>query len=137
MGVLRTFLILAVLGAAPAAALPLSVPHSAGARAEAFAICTGSWRAEAEHRALFGGPATDEAEARHAAFADLLDAVAPDALDDGVPAPRLRALLVEARLAHRALRAEARFGAEAARRAPADLAASHRLERCDALLLGA
>lgn len=159
MGALRTLLALSLLCTGAAAA---ALPQSATERAELFAVCAGTWRAEAEHRARLGpdagragraprparlrsaaeaprGPegGADSAAARAAAFAGLLDAVRPDAQAQGLDPVRLRAVRVQAWLEHRARLDRTVFAAPDPGREAAGAAAARRRARCDALLLGA
>lgn len=154
MSAARTILAVALLCAAsPAAALP----RGAAERAEIFAVCAGTWRAEAEQGAPADGagpaaagaditghpgrsaPGPDAAAARADAFAALLEAVTPDAHAAGLAPARLRAVRTQAWLVHRALLDRAAFAGPGAHRAgdAARAAALRRRERCDALLLGA
>ena len=130
-----------------------ALPQGAAERAEIFAICAGTWRAESEHGAGgFGraaavkpgapgqaGPGADAAKARADAFGALLAAVTPDARDAGLAPERLRALRTQSWLVHRALLDRAAFAdpAETRAREAARAAALRRRDRCDALLLGA
>ena len=120
-----------VLGAAGAAAFPFSARD----RAHAFSACAGLQAAEAEHAALVGSGRVAEAAAQRRAFSDLLAAVAPDAQSEGVAPADMRAIRVQARLAHRAALARAAFAPDPLRAAQATRMVDAGRARCAALLL--
>lgn len=128
-----------------AAAMALLVPAPAGQaatteateRARLFADCAGRFLAVAEHEAMFDGTAADEAMARRDGFVDLLDAVLPDALGDGLAPSRVRSWRAEARATQRALLAAGEFNMHRDRAAAARDTAAAYVAVCTRLLLGA
>jgi hypothetical protein len=133
MGILRTVLAaLAALGATHAAALP----QSSIERARVFADCAGWLLALEEHQRLFDGPASDVTADRRAAFLDLLEAVLPDAEAKGLPSGTALSWRVMARAGQATLLTRATFAEEPHARAPAEAAASARIETCLRLLPG-
>ena len=94
MGGLKTFrtLVLALI-------LPAAAPACAGEPLEmlrVFADCTGRYTAVTEHLWLFDGAASEDTAARRNQFADLVEAVAPDA---DVPASTILGWRIAARAA--------------------------------------
>jgi hypothetical protein len=135
MSALRTITVAlaATLAAAPGGALPLSSAE----RALAFAACAGRYSAEMEHGWLLHPADSPAAEARRDAFLALLDAVAPDALDDGVPPHLLMATRIEEKAAQAALLQRAAFHTDPLAAGAAHGAAARRIATCGAWLLGA
>jgi hypothetical protein len=74
-------------------------PRLAVERALAFAACAGRYAAEVEHAWLLRPGDSDDPESRRDAFVALLDAVAPDAIHDGVPPQLLMATRIEEKAA--------------------------------------
>jgi hypothetical protein len=135
MSALRTISVAlaATLAAAPGGALPLSPSE----RALAFAACAGRYAAEVEHDWLLNPAESPAAEARRDAFLALLDAVAPDAIDDGMPPHLLMATRIEEKAAQAALLERAAFHFDALAAEAALAAARRRIASCGAWLLGA
>ena len=135
MSALRTISVAlaATLAAAPGGALPLS----ASERALAFAACAGRYSAEVEHDWLLRPADSPAAEARRDAFLALLDAVAPDAIDDGVPPHLLMATRIEEKAAQAALLQRAAFHVDPLAADAALTAAVRRIAACGSWLLGA
>jgi hypothetical protein len=135
MSVLRTISVAlaATLAAAPGSALPLSATE----RALAFAACAGRYSAEVEHRWLLRPAESPAVEARRDAFLALLDAISPDALDDGVPPHILMATRIEEKAAQAALLQRAAFHVDPLAAGAAQAAAERRIGSCGAWLLGA
>lgn len=125
-------------GAGLAQAFPGSgaFPTSPGQRAQAFAYCAGAYLAVAEHRGSLDGTVQDRAMDRRALFADMLDAVTPDAIAFGTPSGQITALRVQARADLRRLLAMSEFNMTPERAQPARQAAEQTIARCNALLLG-
>jgi len=128
MSALRT------ISVALAATLAAAPPSE---RALAFAACAGRYSAELEHDWLLPPAESSEAEARRDAFLALLDAVAPDAIDHGVPPRLLMATRIEEKAAQAALLARATFHTEPLAAEAALAAARRRIAACGAWLLGA
>lgn len=135
MSALRTISVAlaATLAATPGSALPLS----AAERALAFAACAGRYSAELEHHWLLHPELSPTAEARRDAFLMLLDAIEPDAIDDGVPPHRLMATRIEEKAAQAALLQRAAFHVDPLAAEAALTAAERRIATCGAWLLGA
>jgi hypothetical protein len=135
MSALRTISVAlaATLAATPGGALPLSPAE----RALAFAACAGRYSAEVEHDWLLHPADSPADEARRDAFLALLDAVAPDALDDGVPPHLLMATRIEEKAAQAALLQRAAFHTDPIAAEAALGAAERRIATCGAWLLGA
>ena len=111
-------------------------PISPGQRAQAFAYCAGAYLAVAEHRGSLDGTVQDHALDRRALFADMLEAVTPDAIAFGTPPGQITALRVQARAELRRLLAMSEFNMTPERARPARQAAEQTIARCNALLLG-
>jgi hypothetical protein len=135
MSVLRTISVAlaATLAATPGGVLPLSPSE----RALAFAACAGRYAAEVEHAWLLRPAEIPEAEARRDGFLALLDAVAPDAIHDGVPPQLLLATRIEEKAAQTALLHRAAFHLDPLAADAAHAAARRRIASCGAWLLGA
>jgi hypothetical protein len=135
MSALRTISVAlaATLAAAPGSALPLT----AAERALAFAACAGRYSAEVEHTWLLRPDLSPTAEARRDAFLALLDAIEPDAIDDGVPPHRLMATRIEEKAAQAALLQRAAFHVDPLAKEAALSAAERRIATCGSWLLGA
>jgi hypothetical protein len=135
MSALRTISVAlaATLAASPGGALPLSPSE----RAFAFAACAGRYSAEVEHHWLLHPASSPTAETRREAFLALLDAVAPDAIDDGVPPHLLMATRIEEKAAQAALLQRAAFHLDPLAAEAALAAAERRIATCGAWLLGA
>jgi hypothetical protein len=135
MSALRTISVAlaATLAAVPGGALPLSPSE----RALAFAACAGRYSAEVEHDWLLHPAESPEAEARRDAFIALLDAVAPDAIDDGMPPNLMMATRIEEKAAQTALLHRAAFHVDPIAAEAARDAARARIDTCGAWLLGA
>ena len=123
----------ATLAASPGGALPLT----ASERALAFAACAGRYSAEMEHDWLLHPTDSPVAEARRDAFLALLDAIAPDAVADGVPPHLLMATRIEEKAAQAALLQRAAFHMDPLAAGAALTAAERRIAACGAWLLGA
>lgn len=135
----RLYLSLTICIAASAAtAFPGSggFPTSPSQRAQAFSWCAGAYMALAEHRAMFDGTVAQIAMTRRDSFADMLEAVSPDAIAHGTPATQLTAYRVQARADLRSLLSAAEFNMIPQRAQPARKAAQAALAKCDQLLLG-
>ena len=78
-----TALLLGSAGMAQAFPGTGAFPISPGQRAQAFAYCAGAYLAVAEHRGSLDGTVQDHALDRRALFADMLEAVTPDAIAFG------------------------------------------------------
>jgi hypothetical protein len=135
MSVLRTISVAlaATLAATPGGALPLSPSE----RALVFAACAGRYSAEMEHDWLLRPAQSPAAEARRDAFLDLLEAVAPDAVDDGMPAHLPLSTRIEEKAAQSALLHRATFHLDPIASDAARAAAEHRISDCGTWLLGA
>jgi hypothetical protein len=135
MSALRTISVAlaATLAAAPCSALPLT----ASERALAFAACAGRYAAEVEHDWLLHPDQSPAAEARRDAFVTLLEAIEPDAIDDGVPPYLLMATRIEEKAAQAALLQRAAFHADPLAKEAALSAAERRIATCGGWLLGA
>lgn len=135
MSALRTITVAlaAILAAAPGSALPLT----AAERALAFAACAGRYSTEVEHHWLLHPDLGPAAEERRDAFLFLLEAIEPDALDDGVPPHRLMATRIEEKAAQAALLQRAAFHVDPLAKEAALSAAARRIATCGAWLLGA
>jgi hypothetical protein len=135
MSALRTISVAlaATLAASPGGALPLT----ASERALAFAACAGRYAAEVEHDWLLHPADSPAAEARRDAFLALLDAVEPDAVEDGVPPHLLMATRIEEKAAQAALLQRAAFHVDPLAALAAQSAAERRVAACGAWLLGA
>jgi hypothetical protein len=123
----------ATLAAAPGSALPLT----AAERALAFAACAGRYSAEVEHHWLLHPDLSPVAEARRDAFLTLLDAIEPDAIEDGVPPHLLMATRIEEKAAQAALLQRAAFHIDPLAAEAAFSAAERRIATCGSWLLGA
>jgi hypothetical protein len=135
MSVMRTIpvALAAALCATPGEALPLS----ASERALAFAACAGRYSAEVEHDWLLRPSDSPAAEARRDAFLALLDAVSPDAVEDGVPPHLFMATRIEEKAAQAALLRRASFHVDPLAADAALAAAERRIAACGDWLLGA
>jgi hypothetical protein len=135
MSVLRTISValVATLPAAPGSALPLT----ASERALAFAACAGRYAAEVEHHWLLHPDLGPAAEVRRDAFLTLLEAIEPDAVDDGVPPYLLMATRIEEKAAQAALLQRAAFHLDPLAKEAALSAAERRIATCGSWLLGA
>ena len=135
MSALRTLSValVATLAAVPGGALPFS----ASERALAFAACAGRYSAEVEHDWLLHPAESPAAEARRDAFLALLDAVAPDAIHDGVPPHLLMATRLEEKAAQAALLQRAAFHTDPLAADAALAAAERRIAACGGWILGA
>ena len=90
-----------------------------------------------EHDWLLDPAESPAAEARRDAFIALLDAVEPDAIDDGVPPHLLMATRIEEKAAQAALLQRAAFHIDPLAAHAALAAAERRIATCGAWLLGA
>jgi hypothetical protein len=97
-----------------------------------FAECAGRYSAQAEHMWLVGTGGSDRPAARRNAFADLIDAIAPDLPPE--LSGRLLGLRVSAKAAQRQLLDRAEFGTRAQDRQRAAALASGFIAECDRLL---
>ncbi|SDX96628.1 hypothetical protein [Citreimonas salinaria] len=123
-----SLLVLAVLCAAPALAMPLDT----GERAKAFATCLGRYAAAAEHAVRTGGDAETSA-ARREMFADLLDAVTPGS---GVAPSRLSSYRLGAKNAQARLFRMSYSTQDVVRARMAASVARREITMCDQLILG-
>jgi hypothetical protein len=128
---LRTFGFVAILAATalPAGALPTQPIE----QAHIFADCAGRFSALERHQWLTDGPASEATARQVALFADLLEAVLPDARAQGLPDGIAMGWRVSARAAQAGLLETVAFGSpEAASRA--DHAARVHLAACERLV---
>ena len=135
MSALRTIIVAtaATLAATPGGALPLTPSE----RALAFAACAGRYSAEVEHDWLLHPADIQATEAHRDGFLALLDAVAPDAVEDGMPPHLLMATRIEEKAAQIALLHRATFHLDPLAADTARAAAERRIAACGAWLLGA
>lgn len=135
MSALRTIFVAAAatLAASPGGALPLT----ASERALSFAACAGRYSAEVEHDWLLDPADSRVTEARRDGFLALLDAVVPDAVEDGMPPHLPMATRIEEKAAHTALLHRAAFHLDPLAADTARAAAERRIAACGAWLLGA
>lgn len=131
---LQTLGLLAALSTAlPAAGLPFSPSE----RARVFALCTGHYSALVEHQRLFDGAVSEESQERRDLFADMLEAVLPDAVAYGMPAHQAMAWRIEAKAVQAALLSASVFNMVPGRAKPARAVAERNIARCDRLIFGA
>lgn len=135
--VIRAAISCLAISASAQPALAAALPVSPVERALAFATCAGRYSALVEHLYLFDGAAAEARASERDAFVDLLDAVLPFALDDGLPADRPMALRVGAKAVQTALLSRATFGSDPVVAETARQMAEQRLADCGTLMLGA
>ena len=97
---METFLAVLVLGASPA-------PGAADPLLREFAVCAGRLSAVMEDQWMFDGPASEQTEEELHAMVSLIEASMP--ADAG---RRVMAWRIDAKVAQRALLAQARFGGD-------------------------
>lgn len=116
--------------------LYLAGPAAADSRAlvREFAACAGRYSAQMEWRWLMSAEGADASAANRAYFVDLIDAVMPDALEDGVDPRDVLAWRIEAKHAQAKLMNVMTFSVEADVATPAAQSAAHYLSYCDAML---
>lgn len=133
MGVLKTLLCLGLLVAS--AALPARAqPEIASDRALLFAACAGRYSATMEHAWLMGQDGA-EARDRRAVFVDLLEALQPQAVAQGLTGPALLQARIAAKAAQARLLNLASFHTEPGQQRRAHAAARRAMAPCAALLL--
>ncbi len=134
MSVLRTLLLTlaATLAVTPVGAFPVSSSE----RALTFAACAGRYSAEVEHVWLLRPAESPQSEAKRDAFLALLEAVEPDARDDGLPPHLLMATRVEEKAAQAALLRRAAFHPDPLAAEAALSAAQSRFAACRIWLSG-
>ena len=111
------------------------IPVTPTEQVRVFAICAGRFSALTEHQWLVDGPASEATEELRAAFADLLDAVTPAAVQAGMPDTLAISLRIEAKAAQRELLSLSLFAEDARDRARAAIAARAKLDMCRGLIL--
>lgn len=132
MGALKTFsgACLAALLAAPPA---LAMPDRLQDRAVLFATCAGRYSAAMEHAWLMGGDDRPAIAAR-GLFDDLLDAIRPDVIGDGLSGPELLHTRITAKFAQARLLQLAAFHTDPATRSGAKAAARRAVSLCETLV---
>lgn len=90
-----------------------------------------------EHQFIFDGPGSEVSADKRDLFVQMLDAVLPDALGQGLPAAQALSWRIEAKAVQAALLRRAAFQADPLIAEPARAAAEARIAGCGALLLGA
>jgi len=118
-------------GMAQATSLPISPTQ----RAEVFATCTGRLSALTEHQWMTDGPASEHTAEMRDRFADLLDAVAAEAIEAGLPPGYLMDWRLRAKLVQRDLLSDALFSEDSGRRDRAAKVAETNVATCRALIL--
>ena len=121
--------------ALPAGAHPL--PATPVAQARVFADCAGRFSALAAHQYHFDGRAAEDTEALRDTFVALLEAVLPDAIDDGLPPPQALNWRVTAKAHQAVLLHRASFHTDPLVAEPSARIARAEEQSCRALLLGA
>jgi hypothetical protein len=133
MGSLRKHTLGAVLSAA-------TIPFAAGAddlgpappdQLHFFATCAGRLSAQMEHQWMFDGPASEATAVQNQAVVELLDAITEPDMQSAAMGWR-----IEAKVAHRALLANAALTTDPRRAAKADAQAQRLIAPCTAMLLG-
>ncbi len=116
--------------------LYLAGPASADSRSlvREFAACAGRYSAQMEWRWLMSVEGADVSAANRAYFVDLIEAVMPEALNDGLHPRDVLAWRIEAKHAQAKLMQVATFSQEADVATPAVQSAVHYLSYCDAML---
>jgi hypothetical protein len=112
------------------------IPVSPTQQAQVFAVCAGRLSALTEHQWLTDGPASEKTARLRDAFADLLEAVEPEARAAGMPGTSTIAWRVGAKAAERALLDDALFATDPGRRKRAGAAAEANIAACRGLILG-
>lgn len=85
---------------------------------------------------MFDGAASEQTEARRSSFLDLLDAVAPLALDQGIDGRTLLGWRVEAKLAQAELMQRSVFGTTEREKRHALRLSQQLLTQCTGVLMG-
>ncbi len=105
------------------------------ARLRAFSVCAGRLRAQTEHYWLFSDPASDQSTALLEQYEELIAAILPLAQADGLTGRDVLNWRVSARLSHRALLQQTRFGDAKVAIYAQDLS-TRQIAGCRTLLLG-
>lgn len=133
MGILKTLLCLCI--AVAGSSQPLSAfPDSTTDRALLFANCAGRYSAVMEHAWLEGGHDA-QAESTRQQFIDLLEALQPLALDEGLTGPALLNARITAKFAQARMLQLATFERDAQARKRAAAGARRAMLQCNALVL--
>ncbi|MEO0991453.1 MAG: hypothetical protein AAFX00_10940 [Pseudomonadota bacterium] len=133
MGRIKSASVLILFAALPALALPVSPSE----RALLFADCTGRLSALEAHQWMTNGIESERTGRQRNAFADLLDAVLPDAVAHGMPAHMALSRRIHAKAAHAALLNASKFAGDPDRRTTAAKAAETYRLACLDLIPGA
>lgn len=135
MGVLKTHITACATALVLITGPAVAIPDAAKEQAQIFASCLGRYSAAREHAWLMGGEDV-QAQAAFDLFQDLLDAVAYDAMSEGLTGKRLLAKRIEAKMAQAQLMQAATFQTDPHRRLNSGRMARHHLAACKTLVLG-